>query len=177
MYSLYTHVLSQWCAILIVTVAPILLLAALQVPSADFLCDSCFLVASYTASWQSVNHGAIHVKRHDVCQTSYVQGSCGEHVLFQVVSWNQSKVNRPPFVLGVKIWSPHQLLAASWTEVGHRIYYSLGPELGHKSWYGRFGRFGEKTCESLMETLVGPSWLLQVAAMLAFDVSYHELHL
>lgn len=39
------------------------------------------------------------------------------------------------------------------------------------------GRFGEKTCEPLMETLVGPSWLLQVAAMLAFDVSYHELQL
>lgn len=54
LYSLYTHVLSQSCAIRIVTVAPILLLAALQVPSADFLCDPCFLVASYTASWQSV---------------------------------------------------------------------------------------------------------------------------
>lgn len=173
MYSLYTHLLSQWCAILIVTVAPMLLLAALQVPSADFLCDSCFLVASYTASWQSVNHGAIHVKRIDVGSAAF-KTDVVNMFFFRLSVGIRPREGVPHFL--ESIWSPHQL-AASWTEVGHRIYYSLGPELGHKSWYGWVGRFGEKTCEPLMETLVGPSWLLQVAAMLAFDVSYHELHL
>ena len=63
------------------------------------------------------------------------------------------------------------------TEVGHRIYYSLGPEFFTNCRMGGWKVWWKNMWTPIMETLVGPSWLLQVAAMLAFDVSYHELQL
>ena len=92
---MYSCSIRPWCSNLVRFLLwpspPILLLAVLQVPCADFLCDSCFLIASYTASWQSV-------------------------VLVMVV-WISWQPTTMPF------------------EVGHRIYYSLGPELTTSPWF------------------------------------------
>ena len=152
---------------LLLTVAPILLLAALQVPSADFLCDPCFLVASYTASWQSVimvvcvNVMTFVLRKKDVVNMFFFRLSVGKS------TWRSSF-----------FWESIWITSTGCQQLRLVTEYIIHSDRSFSQiveW--EVGKFGEKTCESLMETLVGPSWLLQVAAMLAFDVSYHELQL